>query len=233
MSLVPDNYVRADGTSKLISDLGVYDMASMPGANLELNPEVEKRLKQLLLDAKETKAQFKLEVFFGGGPRRNIDVRGMVCVWTNGGAMHGGGDQNVYLCPTERDGKDGNKVTCLAPIDTRFMTPERAVCATCKTLHHPSQLVGQIQGHTSTQRWSRLLHTLFHRLECNADLRMCVEKESVNRAVAKEFEKDRGGEAYGKVMGKREWITYPLASIVKDTASGSTLEARIKAFLEA
>lgn len=226
-------YVRPDGTSPVLDGLGIHDMASQ-ASNYEIDPEVEKRLKALLIEAKETTAKFKLEVFFRSGAKRNVDVRGCVAVWSNGGFMNGGGDAAVYLCSRELPAPSGGgNYTCLAPIDMRFTTPSEAVCTRCRTVTHPKHLVGQIQGDVPLYKWARLLHRLFHVLDCDADLRMAINRGSVHAAVEQEMTQHKGGEVYGKLMGKRDWITYPLAGIVKDTASGATLENRIKAFLEA
>lgn len=218
--------MRPDGSSALVHN-GIYDMASL---DAEVSPELEERVRELAakLDTRETKAQFKLEVFFRGGPRRTQNVKGIVACWTNGGFLNGGGDAAVYLCPQETAG-----LPCLAPIDMQFATPKQAVCTRCRRVSSTKELVGQIIADIPLQQWARNLVKLFHLLDCNADLRICVERGSMHRAAALELGSRRGGEAYAEVTRQREWITYPLANIIVDTASGAGLETRFRAFLEA
>ncbi len=220
--------VRGDGSSTLVQG-GIYDMASMPQE--PIHPELEKQLTKALaqFDGRETKAQFKLEVFFKGGPRKNQLVRGVVSCWTNGGFLNGGGDASVYFCPQATEGGG----VCLEPIDLQFATGGRVVCTRCRRVSKTDDLVGQILNEVSTQRWAEILVRLFHRLNCDADLRICIERGSLMKATALETSGNRGGDEYAKVEGKRQWITYPLANIIKDTSSGAGLETRFRAFLEA
>jgi hypothetical protein len=219
--------VRPDGTSTLVQN-GVYDMASAPQE--ELHPELEAKLQKLIstLDTRETTAQFKLEVFFKGGPRKTVPVRGVIACWTNGGFLNGGGDASVYLCP-----QDINGSPCMAPIDMQFATGGKVVCTKCRRVSSTDSLVGQILTEVPIQRWASILVKLFHVLDCNADLRICVERGSIHKAAALERASYRGGEEYAAVASKREWITYTLANIIADTASGAGLEQRFRAFLEA
>lgn len=219
--------VKPDGTSAL--PRGVHDTASGPDAPIA--PELEAKLKELLqgLDTRETKALFKLEVFFAGGPRKTRDVKGVIAVWTNGGFLNGGGDASVYLCPKE----DVPGHPCMEPLDMQFVTAGKVVCTKCRRISATDDLIGQIVTEVSTQRWAQILVKLFHTLGCNADLRICIERESLHAASEVELSKDAGGEAYARVAAQREWITYPLAHIIADTASGAGLEQRFRAFLEA
>lgn len=224
--------VRPDGSSSVTPE-GVYDMAALAGTT-EISPEMEEKLKALNISTHLSDATFKLEVYFAGGPRKNVDVTGILTAWTNGGFLNGGGDQIVYFCPKMHDIGSGNKRTCLTPIDVQFATSQHAVCPTCRGVSKPVDLVGQILAKVPMQRWATYITKFFHVLGCSADIRICVAKgESMRVAADAETERERGGERYNAVYAAREWITYPLSTIVKDTSTGSTLETRIKAFLEA
>lgn len=219
--------VRPDGTSTLVNR-GVYDMASVPQE--DLTPELEQKLKKLMstVDLRETTAQYKLEIFFRGGPRKTVPVRGVVACWTNGGYLNGGGDAAVYLCPQDVDG-----APCMAPLDMQFATGKKVVCTKCRRMSTTDALIGQIIVEVPIQRWAQILVRLFHVLDCNADVRICIERGNIRDASDKELERYRGGDCYAAVERKREWLTYPLANILTDTASGAGLETRFKAFLEA
>lgn len=218
--------VRADGTSTLVRG-GIYDMSLESD---DLSPELEAKVKALVdkIDLRETSAQYKLEVFFRGGPRRSVPVRGVVACWTNGGYLSGGGDAAVYLCPQDVGG-----APCSAPLDMQFAAGGQVVCTRCRRISSTDALIGQIVIDVPLQRWAQILVKLFHTLECSADIRICIERGSIRDAAAKELASYQGGEKYAAVMNQREWLTYPLTNIIKDTASGAGLESRFRAFLEA
>lgn len=232
--------VKANGRSTLLESKGIYDMASQPEAALA--PELEAKFTEMMKglgDTKETKARFRIEVFFMGGPRKTVNVRGVVAVWTNGGYLHGGGDAAVYLCPQMVDGR-----ACMEPIDMQFVTSRPAadrpnqmeqviVCTKCRRISRTADLTGQIMYNATTQAWALILTQLFHLLSCSADIIISIERESLHRATELEMTGKPHGAAYARVSAKRECITYPLANIIADTASGAGLEQRFRAFLEA
>jgi hypothetical protein len=225
---ITTGHVKADGTSAALPE-GVYDMASL-GLD-KIDPELEEKIAKLVDPSlgKESAARFKLEIFFRAGPRHNVPVRGIVSAWTNGGFMNGGGDAIVYFCPHKQE----NGMTCLTPIDVALQGGGRVVCVKCKQISHTKQLVGQIIADLEMYKWAAFVTRFFYLLECSADIRVSIERGSMQKAIELEQERANGGEAYRRVEAKREWITYPLTSLIKDTASGATLEGRIKAFLEA
>ncbi len=242
---VTTGVVRPDGTSA-ISIPGVYDMAAL-GESAQVPEHVEKKLEELYQKAgivpHTTEAKFKLEVFFRGGPRRNVPVRGLLAAWVSGGFLNGGGDTNMYFCPVRQNG-----VLCLNPVDIQFAFPVQTpkerelgapirrravVCTACRQITNTLDLGGQLIVETTTQHWASLIQKFFYLLQCDADLVVYVEKESIRTASEQETEKDRRGERYARVEAERLRIVYRLQDIIADTRSGATLETRIKAFLEA
>lgn len=219
--------VRADGTSTIVPR-EIYDMTTI---DPELTPEIEEKLQTILsaFDPRESKAQFKLEAFLLGGPRKTVDVKGLFSFYTNGGFLNGGGDAGVYLCPQVIEpGKH-----CYAPIDAQFITAGKAVCTACRRVTDAKELVGQLVVTAPISRWAQLMVRFFYALNCSADVVLNVERQSLRRATQEELERHRGGERYAAVARERECIVYPLANIIQDTASGAGLETRFRAFLEA
>jgi hypothetical protein len=190
----------------------------------ELEETIQKALQSF--DTNVEKAAYKLEMLFRGGPSRNGNVRGGVAVWSNGDQLHEGGDSFVYLCP-----KKSGDTHCLAPIPDANLGTKVAVCPRCAQPSKPADLVGVIVW--DMPREVRALVHLFHSLGCNADLRMGIIRESVIAAAEGETTRERGGDLYRKVQSTQEWITYPLANIIRDTAVGTSLERRFEAFLKA
>lgn len=221
--------VGPDGASVLSG--GLYDMAEL-AKDAVLDEEVEEKLSKMFAsDLSEAKARFKLEVCFTQDRSIHRPFLGMVSVWTNGGFLHGGGDEVVYLCPSRLDGKDDSKVTCAEPMHIQFVSKRVAVCPKCKTAHDPKSLVGQVIARLPLQHWVTLMLKMFRRLDCNADLIVEHVDGDIRRANEKEMERDRGGEIYAQVRANRKRIAYPLAKILQDTAAGATLEGRLRAFL--
>jgi hypothetical protein len=218
--------VRPDGTSTALPR-EVYDMAAIESI---VAPEVEAKISALLkqLDPRESAAQFKLEVFFRAGARRNVPVRGILSIFTNGGYLGGGGDASLYICPQQLESGP-----CLSPIDVQLMSGKEAVCVRCRRVSLRKDLAGQLIFDVPMQRWAGILVRMFHALDCNADLSICIERHSIRKAKELELTTQAGGQAYAKVVAAREWITYPLANIIKDTSSGQGLETAFRAFLEA
>lgn len=233
MAKVIRGTVRADGTSTALPE-GVYDQASL-GLELQ-DPELEARVAEICKTQLPTdsKAKFKLDIWLLGGARRMTEVRGLLQGWASGGMAHGGGDISVYWCPRQQE----NKRTCLNPIDVTMSfnsthgTQKYVVCTKCRRITKVEDLVGQLVAELTIQQWAALVTRMFYVLECNADLKVIPMKTSLIKATKEEMEKTRGGDLIYDSMDKEE-VIYPLHSIVKDTATGATLETRIKAFLEA
>ncbi len=218
--------VRPDGSSSILP-AGVYDMTQLDN---DLDEALNERVSKLMakLDPRESFAQFKLEVFFRSGARRNVPVRGIASFFTNGGYLNGGGDASIYLCPQELE-----QGPCLAPLDAQFITHNGAVCPKCRRVSKTDDLVGQLIFDVPMQRWATLLVRFFHALECNADLVVYLERGSIQEAARIEREEHKHGEAYARVNAQRQMITYSLASIIQDTSGGKGLEATFRSFLEA
>lgn len=221
--------VGPDGSSALSG--GLYDMAEL-AKDAVLDEEVEEKLSKLFsADLDDARARFKLEVCFSQDRSLHKPFFGMVSVWTNGGFLHGGGDEVVYLCPTKTPGKEGSSITCGEPLHIQFVSKRVAVCPKCKSAHNPSDLVGQIMARLPLQHWVSLIHKMFTRLDCNADIVLEHVEGDIRQANEKEMERDRGGEMYDAVRNRRIRIAYPLANILKDTSAGAALEGRLRAFL--
>lgn len=227
-------YTQLDGSpAKGILPEGVHDMAAI-GDETVLDKAIQEQLEGLYVsELSKTKARFKLEVSFMEGRSRMNPFLGVVCVWTNGGFSHGGGDEVVYLCPAKIEGSDGHPKTCGAPIDLKFVSKSVAVCAECGNPIKPKELTGQIVAKLTSQDWAKLMTQLFVRLQGDADIRMGFMSDGLRKAAVTEQGAQLHGDKLHAVRDRRHWVNYPLSSIIKDTSSGSSLYKRIRAFLEA
>jgi hypothetical protein len=235
MSKGGQGMVGPDGQSSLPS--GVTDMASL-GADLVLDKDVEEKLSKLFTDLNDggetgLKARFKLEVAFSEHRSLHRPFTGIITAWTNGGFLHGGGDEVVYFCGQQIAKEGGGSRTCATPLALHFVGKRVAVCPTCKRPSKPEDLVGQVIAKLPMQSWVNLLVKMFYALECNADIRMGTLHGDLRLANEIESVKERQGEDFNKVRGQRAWIAYPLKNIVTDTSAGASLASRIRSFLYA
>lgn len=224
--------IGADGRSVLPH--GIEDLAAL-GELATLDADTLAKLNQITesLEGDDLQAKFKLEVAFSESRSRDKPFAGVVCAWTNGGFLHGGGDQVVYLCPQRVELPGGGDRSCGAPLSLVHVGKRVAVCSACRRPSDPKNLVGQIVAKNTLQNWVTLIERVFHHLECNADLRMGHFDGDLRIATEEEKTHELHGEALNKVRNNRLWIAYPLRNIIKDTSSGATLSSRIRAFLYA
>lgn len=227
-------YTKIDGSpADGVLPSGVTDMAAV-GDETIVDKLIQEQLEEVYeSELNKAKAQFKLEVAFMEPRSKTKAFLGVVCVWTNGGFGHGGGDEVVYLCTGKKLNKKDEVVTCGAPIDLKFVSRDVAICAECRQAIKPKELTGQIIAKLTTQNWAHLMTKLFVRLGGNADVRMGFMEGDLRSAAEIEQGKQLHGDVLHDVRDRREWVIYPLKSIIKDTSAGSPFYNRIRAFLEA
>ena len=218
-------YTKLDGSpADGVLPSGVHDMVE-GGEATAVDQLVQEKLEGIYeSELNQAKARFKLEVAFMESRSRMSPYLGVVCIWTNGGFAHGGG---------KKLNKRDEVVVCGAPIDLKFVSRDVAVCAECRQAIKPKELTGQIIAKLTSQDWAHLMTKLFVRLEGNADVRMGFMEGDLRVAAGTEQEKQLHGDNLHEVRDRRNWVIYPLKSIIKDTSAGSSFYNRIRAFLEA
>ena len=239
-SRVRDLVVTNKATKETRHDLGdtsVFDMMELE-KEVRLAEEVETKLNDLIGEAlSDGKAKYKLEVFFPNSRRRQESYPGFISFWSNGGFAHGGGDHNIYLCTEKIEKPDGSIGACASVIDIRFFTKDEeghpiAICQACKRVIDPEELCGQVFARLTTQNWTRLILKVFQRLEHDADINITLGDGNLRKATEKELKvKYQRGDLINRSRKERQHIQYPLKNIIRDTANGSDLYGRIKAFL--
>lgn len=233
------NMIGADGRSALPSGLDIQDY-SAEADNTVLSGEAQAKYEKLIqqLDKEDeksdlikSKARFTLEIAFSEKRSMFKPFAGVVVAWSNGGFLHGGGDQAVYFCGQRIARKDGGSRTCATPLDARLITKGVAVCPSCRRASKPADLVGQVIAKSTFQNWVTLVIRMINHLECNADLRMCAIGDDLRKANELEMQKEHRGDLLTKARQARSWTSYPLSRQIKDLTAGSSLESRIRAFL--
>lgn len=232
-----ENRVDAKGQSainKMTGDPGVFDMV-MAGQDLQVTPEIEAQVKDLmgkLVDQDTLKSKFVLDVLFNDERSHFRPFSGFIMAFTNGGALHGGGDEKVYFCPQKVE-RNGQTALCFAPIPPNLIKHGVGVCLACKRPSADKNFVGEILFKLPMDSWPKVLERYFYRLECNADIRIGIFKDDLRDAAAQEQARSMHGDVLNKVRREREWVRYKLADLVKDGTAGATLQGRLRAFLRA
>lgn len=221
--------VNARGESALPG--GIFDMA---GDKIEeLGEQAEAELKKIYKDLDPNApvvAKYKVEVMFTDNRSLHRPFDGVISVWTNGGAYHGGGDQAVYLCPQPH--RDDTRRYCGSPIDLAFVADGFALCPVCHQKTPPDELCNAVGYKLTFQNWMRVMVRAFRRLECNADVRIKYFIGDLRTATEIEQNGKFGGEVMRKFgRTRRDVATYPLERIIADTTAGASLESRFRAFL--
>jgi len=217
--------IGADGRSVLPQ--GVIDQAAQ---HHNYTPEQEAHIAAVLKNVlpETIKAKYKLEVMFTEQRSMHAPFAGVVAAWSNGGHFNGGGDETIYFCPVET--APGR--TCGGVITGAFLGGSTALCEKCRTASKPIDLVGQFFARLTFQHWAMTLNNMFRLLGGDADLRVGLMSGDIRRATTELMQKDHG-KALTKLREDRKWVVYPLQSIIRDTASGSDVEKRIRAFISA
>jgi hypothetical protein len=198
----------------------------------EVAERVERTMKALRAQEDQVRSRFLLDVMFNKGRSIHRPYDGLLVAYTNGGFLHGGGDEMVYFCPNKVE-KNGHTKLCATPLPPIAIQGKVAVCPVCETPSRDRELIGQVYAKLTTQNWAALVTRMFYRLDCNADLRICILKGDLRKTTEEEKEKSSGGEKLHRLYNEHQWVRYTLAQMIKDTASGATLGHCINAFLRA
>lgn len=225
--------VGPDGRSSVPN--GIYDMAAA-AEDLVLDERVEAELHNMwegAMDFRELTATYKLEIVFTENRSMHNPYGGFIYALTNGGYMHGGGDEGVYFCTNKvpRISGTGDKA-CNNPLKPEWIGTDAAVCPKCRSAIKPKELMGQVYAKITTQNWTSLALGMFRALNYDADIRVGHFKGDFRIASTIE-NSERADAAYNAVRMERQWVVYPLQNILKDTQNGAELKGRIRAFLSA
>lgn len=237
MSVHASGLVDAQGRPSLPAELRDLVAAGLDADDVQLDADVEKKLEEVWAEIKtggdaRLTATYKIELAFTENRSVHAAFGGFIYAVSNGGYAHGGGDEGIYFCTATVD-RDGVARLCNAPLRPIWVGRDAAVCPICRQATKPKDLVGQVYAKLTFQGWGTLLEHMFHKLGCDADVRLGVMRGDLRQASAIEAEQHREGEDLIKVRVEREWVVYPLTNIIKDTAAGATLSSRLRSFLKA
>jgi hypothetical protein len=188
----------------------------------------------------EIKAKYKIELHFGKKRTTKGPNVCAVSAYQSGLHLDGEGDEMMYIC-AERDrglelGGTTAKVNdapvergtegCGAFIPGASLKGGFAVCPSCQRSIRADALTNTVLVSLPTSRLAGMVATWFRKLDSNCDIYVKYHPTDI-RYIA--MEKAHG---LDKARMLRGLSIYPLANIIRDTAHGSSIEARFTAFLE-
>ena len=176
-------------------------------------------------------AKYKLEIMFNGARSVHTPFPGILTWWESGSKLHGGGDSKLYMCP----GKELAHNACEAVIPDRAVGFGKVVCPACGLLWRSEELYGEVFYRLPLGKWADVLEHWFLKLEMRADVRLKYARDDIRGAAFREQERQLGGEILAKARSeeRRSTAVYPLINIVKDVGTGTSIRARMLAFLSA
>ena len=206
-----------------VLDIGQDISASQEGMLQECAAEITK------LSEKHKKAKFKVEIMFVGSRSTQRLVTGVLSLYENGAKLKGEGDALLYMCP----GKNLGRNNCEAIILSGHNHQGQLYCAKCGSVWKGAEVHSTVVFSLPILKWTEVLVKYFTLLGHDADIWLKHSETDIRTAMQKDEEK----KANGLIAAMNEFSTrtyvYPLASIIKDTASGADLSKCFYAFLTA
>ena len=214
--------------------------AAQDAMDREFNQDPEVKA---ILEA-DARARYKIEVMFG--PRRTVNGPNvcLVQLWESGKHLNGGGDSVLYLClnhtklhmATTRDVLFGLKKNpdafewvggCGQLVPDRQLQAGIGYCAHCRRGINAELAAHLLPFECTTTHLAEVLALLFRQLDHSADIYSKFFPDDIRyQATLRAYGPEKGRKLRGLAI-------YPLQNILKDTANGSSLEARFRAYLTA
>jgi hypothetical protein len=211
-----------------------------------LIPQDTEKIIQRAKEEADAKARYKIEVHFGH--KRSISSlipnAGCLTIWESGKQFHGGGDDKMYWCgypdcqrPFSSENFAYNHVVCPHCQKEQFLDPAgkkqhvqylKKEGRPLNNLDKLPMVTGELFFKLSNPKIADLLVKTFRQLDSNADLYLKFHPFDIR------FDKDNPGDVTKQLLNaraKRDPVIYPLARIIKDSATGSDLGFRFLALL--
>lgn len=191
--------------------------------------------------ARKFKGKYKIQIWFRSDRSLTKPIAFSLSAWQSGLRLHGGGDEMMFLC------KKNTGARSVRPQELRFRSPEhkvkpgkrgcglfipgensvngRVICPHCGLNHNAEDIGDSVFYRLTADNAAKVLVDWYYKLDSCADLyakytpldpRSIMMSKSYNPKVARE---------------KKGLTIYPWKNILNDTANGSSLESRFKAFI--
>ncbi len=183
-----------------------------------LDEQTEKQIQ----DA-QIRAKYKIEIKFRDDRKMLGDNAIAWQAYESGKHLHGGGDELVYWCISRK--QDG--VGCGTPIIGSNIIHGIALCPGCKHQLNAAMLTSNFVIRMTLKKLAIETAKIWRKLDHSADIYCKYSREDIRYKI---MEEKVGADKARQLQGL---FIYPYANILKDTASGSSLESRLEAFFKA
>ena len=198
---------------------------------------------QLEKEKKYSKAEWKIQIWIKSKRSIHKPLTFTLSIWASGKRLHGGGDESAFFCRrapgatkprapfaaslgrsrTFKNEPTNNGCGALIPGDLSIQG--KVNCPSCGLQWTQDQITDSIFYQVPVEKAASIIADWVRDLNFSADLYCKYRDDDIRtKMMAKQFGVRKARQLKGMQI-------YPLVNLLKDTATGSTLEARIKAFL--
>ena len=183
-------------------------------------------------------ADYKIQIWFKSDRSMKKPIAFSLTAWQSGKRLHGGGDEMMFMCRrtegspdvTRKDIQFSHKKEKISKRGCGAFIPGEnnaglVICPSCGAQHRAEHIADAVFYRLPVEKAAHVLEKWFHKLGGRADIyakytptdpRTLLMSKSTNFTTARE---------------KKGLTIYPLQNIITDTANGSTLHNRFKAFI--
>jgi len=200
-----------------------------------------KKEKEIALNERKLKGKYKIQIWFKSDRSDRKPMAFSLSAWQSGMRLHGGGDEMMFLCQRHKGVRDLNKEEMKFRSAEHKATPTprgcglfipgensvngRVMCPHCGANHDAEHVGDAVFFRLTADDAAKVLARWYRKLDSCADI------------YAKYTPLDPRTLMMGKAMDvktareKKGLTIYPWKNILQDTAAGTSLENRFKAFI--
>lgn len=202
----------------------VYE-ASQKGMDPNYSPD--KETKDALGTDLNRPAKYKIEVVLSTDRNKIGPSACMITIFKSGGALHGGGDELMYTCRSEKDrdmgcGKILKGDVWMGMSGNQIVTAYH--CPTCKKYVNRELLGSSTFYKLPVKKIAENIYKFFRELDSDADIYLKHIKVDVRKSMENRKE-------MAKVPTKMEYAIYTVQNIMKDAGNNSQILKKIEDFI--
>jgi hypothetical protein len=204
----------------------IYE-ASVRGGKENYKPEKEVK-EAMKLD--ENRARYKIEIILSTDRKSAGTSACALTVFRSGGAIHGGGDEVMYFCRSEKDRSMGCGSILKGDVYVGQLGNEMVSvykCEKCNKYVNRELLASTILYKLPINQLAMNIYHLFRQLDSNADIYLKHIKVDIRDAA------ERGRKGMPLIPKKTDYVIYTVKNIIKDTNNDSQVLQKFINFLKA
>lgn len=187
------------------------------------------------------KAKYKIQIWFRSDRSSKKPIAFSLSFWESGMRLHGGGDEMMFICRRNEGVPDVSSKDLAPGLGFKTKPGKRGcnslipgewsggfiVCPHCGTKHQAEHVGDSIFFRTSTDNAAKILEHWWRKLGGNADIYAKYTPTDPRTLLM------AGAHGIKKARERKGLTIYPLKNILSDTANGSSVHSRFRAFITA